>query len=154
VFFRISSYTRMICSSPSILWSVWGRGGPNNLGIWTNEGNSMVQVTYKTSSLSAKVKLLKAKIWYLKHYMMMIVDSNNNFNRKYQAVVSPKFSRHPRMDYQRTTVFYKVTEIEIQGFLSQMSILCKFFTTCMQKSCFLYTVWITLSSLFPKWWHV
>jgi len=100
----------------------------------------MVQVTYKTSSLSAKVKLLKAKIWYLKHYMMMIVDSNNNFNRKYQAVVSPKFSRHPRMDYQRTTVFYKVTEIEIQGFLSQMSILCKFFTTCMQKSCFLYTV--------------
>jgi len=84
----------------------------------------------------------------------MIVDSNNNFNGKYRATVSPKFSRHPRMDYQRTTVFCKVTEIEIQGFLSQVSVLCKFFTCCMQKSCFLYTVWIPLSSLFPKWWHV
>jgi hypothetical protein len=60
-----------------------GEGGPNNLGIWTSEGNSMVQVTYKTSSLNAIVKLLKAKICYLKHYMMMIVDSNNNFNGKY-----------------------------------------------------------------------
>jgi len=140
VFFRISSYTRMICSSPSILWSTWGRGGPNQ-GIWTSERNSMVQVTYKTSSLNAKVKLLKVKIWYLNHYMMMIVDSNNNFNGKYRAIISPKFSTHPRMDYQRTTIFYKVTEIEMQGFLSQVSMLCKFFTTCcIQKSCFLYSV--------------
>jgi len=131
VFFRISSYTRMICCSPSILLSVWGRGGPNNLGIQTSERNSMVQVTYKTSSLSAKVKLLKAKMWYLKHFMIIVVDSNNNFNGKYQAVVSPEFSRHPRMDYQRTTVFYRVTEIEIHGFLSQMSMLCKIFTCCM-----------------------
>lgn len=48
--------------------------------------------------------------------MMIVVDSNNNFNGKYQAVVSPKFSGHLRMDYQRTTVFYKITEIEIQEY--------------------------------------
>jgi len=37
------------------------------------------------------------------------------------------------MDYQRTAIFYKVTEIEIQGFLLQVSMLCKFFLLFIQS---------------------
>jgi hypothetical protein len=51
------------------------RGAPDYLGIQTTDRNPIVQITYKKSSINAKLKLLKAEILYL-----TLFNNNNNNN--------------------------------------------------------------------------